>query len=64
MLAATPLARVAWAITFGLISAIASGSSGIPRKDSAMLLRYAVMRLSHLVPMVLVVTMVVFFVMW
>ena len=37
--------------------------AGIRQEDSAMLVRYAVMRLMQLIPMVLVVTMVVFFVM-
>ncbi|MPZ78528.1 MAG: ABC transporter permease subunit [Deltaproteobacteria bacterium] len=37
--------------------------AGIGQEDSAMLIRYAAMRLVQLVPMVLVVTMVVFFVM-
>jgi peptide/nickel transport system permease protein len=37
--------------------------AGIRQEDSAMLMRYAVMRLMQLIPMILVVTMVVFFVM-
>jgi peptide/nickel transport system permease protein len=37
--------------------------AGIGQEDSAMLMRYAAMRLVQLIPMVLVVTMVVFFVM-
>jgi peptide/nickel transport system permease protein len=38
-------------------------SAGIGQEDSAMLIRYTVMRLVQLIPMILVVTMVVFFVM-
>src|SRR5207244_10950948 len=52
----------AWAIVIVFCRTIRL-LAGIGQEDSAMLMRYAAMRLMQLIPMVVVVTMVVFFVM-
>src|SRR5438128_1962169 len=57
-----PCAGVAWAAVIFFCRPMRL-LAGIGQEDSAMLMRYAAMRLMQLIPMVVVVTMVVFFVM-